>query len=259
MLRPSLPFTLFFCSVLTICAAHANERPAASFPEDLPSRDAAWTFRKARELLRNTDYRDIPLNLVSRAEWKARNSTEAYEPMGEMKGIVIHHSETSEAMSVLAVQEHHQRVKKWADIGYHYIIAQFPDLRGKPEWRIFEGRPLTAKGAHAGRMNGEDLNPGQIGISIMGDFDPPKPTHLLQADPRAVYLLGLLVNSLMDTYGIQLKQIQGHGAGDHAIFPGHKSCPGQGSHHLVEALRSRYGMDSIDRTSFGRSIGVFSR
>lgn len=223
-----------------------------AFAEAIPPRDAAWTFRVARELLRTTDYRGVPLDLVTRAMWKAKKNTEPYEPIGDIKGIVIHHSETTENTTVASVQDYHQRVKKWADIGYHYLIAQFPAKNGKLEWRVFEGRPLSAKGAHAGHRGDEDLNPGQIGICIMGHFDQfaggEKPPHLLQADSRAVYLLGLLVENLMGGYGSQVKEILGHGGGDHAIFPGHKSCPGLGSYHLVEALRSRYGMDSVDRT-----------
>ncbi len=242
-----------------------------SFPADLPRRDTDWSFRRAREALMNRDYTGVPLNLVTRAQWHARKITEAYEPMGPIKGIVIHHSETPEDTTIRSIQQYHQRVKKWADIGYHYIIGQFPNAQGKLEWRIFSGRPLTAKGAHAGRMGEVDLNPGEIGICIIGDFDQPgtnkyrnplfwanrppvdptmkKPPNLLQADPRAVFLLGLLVDNLMHTYSAAIKEIRGHGAGDHPIFPGHKTCPGEGAYHYVEALRARYGMDSIDRTS----------
>lgn len=237
-----------------------------AFPGDLPARNSSWTFRHARELLRNTDYRDVPFTVGSRKEWNARPITEPYEAIQAVKGIVIHQSETTEGTSLRSIQEYHQRVKKWADIGYHFVIA----LDANRQWKIFQARPLDAKGAHVGRRGEEDLNIGEIGICLMGDFDQPdnpermpelppaerarrgkmphKPENLLQADPRAVYLLGQLVDQLMIQYGSQVKKITGHGAGDHAAFPGHKSCPGQGSYHLVEALRSRYGMDSVDRT-----------
>ena len=276
-----LRLVFFLLAVFTPLLAIGGE---LVFPADLPMRNKAWNYHRARELLRTTDYRDVPLTLVTRAQWKARKITEPYEPIGEIKGIVIHQSETPETTTLRSIQEYHQTVKKWADIGYHFVIAQFPNAKGKLEWRVFEARPLSAKGAHAGRMDGVDLNPGQIGICLMGDFDQPgthkhrdafgravwdgenfppanfsssepeafapelKPYFELQADPRAVYLLGQLVEKLYGTYGSQIKEILGHGAGDHAIFPGHKSCPGEGSYHLVEALRSRYGMDNVDRT-----------
>lgn len=221
-------------ALLLICSPSSLAHSEVT-PGDLPARDPTWTFRRGRDLLRTADYRGVPLGLVTRAMWKAKKITEPYEPNGNIKGIVIHHSESTENTTVLSIQDYHQRVKKWADIGYHYLIAQFPTATGKMEWRIFEGHPLTAKGAHAGHRGDEDLNPGQIGICIVGDYDQAstgeKPPNLLQPDPRAVYLLGLLVENLMDRYGAQVKEILGHAGGDHAIFPGHKSCPGAGCFH----------------------------
>ncbi|MEZ6194769.1 MAG: peptidoglycan recognition family protein [Planctomycetota bacterium] len=53
----------------------------------------------------------------------------------------------------------------WADIGYHFVI----DGAG----RIWEGRLTRWQGAHAGNA---DLNRGNIGICLMGNYEERQPS-----------------------------------------------------------------------------------
>ena len=63
-----------------------------------------------------------------------------------------------------AYQTGHQQTNHWADIGYHYVI----DRQG----RIWEGRELSWKGAHAGNKQANENN---VGIALIGNFENVEP------------------------------------------------------------------------------------
>lgn len=123
-----------------------------------------------------------PNRIVPRSTWGPRPMGRDVEPMGTPKRITIHHSATSfagtsdreTALEIRTIQRIHQDKSGWADIGYHYVV----DRTG----RVWEARPLSVQGAHAGNR---DANRGNIGICLLGNFEeepiPPRQAEGLRA------------------------------------------------------------------------------
>lgn len=79
----------------------------------------------------------------------------------------------------------------WSDIGYHYLI----DWKG----RVWQGRKVEKQGANVSGMN-----PGTIGVALMGDFERQRPTaaQLAALEKTLAYLVF--------TYKISPMAIHGH-------------------------------------------------
>jgi len=108
------------------------------------------------------------------------------------------------------------RGKKWADIGYHYVI----DRGG----RIYEGRPVTWQGAHV-----KDRNEGNIGVLCMGNFEVQSPSE------QQLKALVVHVRMLRSRYGVPAKNVL-----THREWPGAKTlCPGDNLQRRVAVMRSQ--------------------
>jgi len=131
------------------------------------------------------------------------------------------------------IQQFHQDVRGWSDIGYHFLL----DLEG----RIYQGRPFADEsipfdqgpplviGAHVGGHN-----TGNIGVTIMGCFHPPEGSHCVdQLTPAARDSLVLLLAYLIDTYGIDPLHIRGHREWPSAST----ACPGDNNMALLPSIR----------------------
>jgi len=125
-----------------------------------------------------------------RSEWGAlpANPSKLNIVGGRWERITVHHSDEvgalifdgtfkESARAVRSIQRQHLEGNRWGDIGYHYLI----DARG----RIFEGRPITWQGAHAGNNSKNRRN---IGICLLGNFNKHTPT--LQSERALRGLLG---------------------------------------------------------------------
>ena len=143
-----------------------------------------------------------------RGEWGARPAN-CSSSLGTVTRMAIHHTETptNDSMSPPArlrqIQSYHMDVKGWCDIGYHYLVSR--------DGRVWEGRPDTQLGSHAG-----GANTGNIGISIMGSHDA---TPVTQAQ---VDVIAGLVRGLATAHGVPM---------DRTRIKGHReykstSCPG---------------------------------
>ncbi len=117
--------------------------------------------------------------IISRADWGAN---EAWRFSGKstvwpveyrtIKGIIVHHSETSNvynadpSIDVRSIYRYHSLTQGWGDIGYNYLI----DWKGN----IYEGRygGDDVVGGHA-----YQYNYGSIGICLIGSFKTVKPTE----------------------------------------------------------------------------------
>jgi N-acetylmuramoyl-L-alanine amidase len=100
------------------------------------------------------------VNITSRAEWGAKpaKSQTRLQP-DRVSMIVLHHTTGSYAShaTVRSIQAFHQGPeRKWADIGYSFLVA--------PTGEIFEGRGWDYTGAHA-----RGHNSTSIGIAYIGD------------------------------------------------------------------------------------------
>jgi N-acetylmuramoyl-L-alanine amidase len=162
-----------------------------------------------------------PPKINGRETWNARPMSMRGdpEPMGKITRITLHHTADARAVGstyaavaerMKAYQTGHQQTNKWADIGYHYVI----DRQG----RIWEGRELNWKGAHAG--NGQ-ANENNVGIALIGNFE--------NADPPAAQRDATeeLVGWLAREYGIPSSKIYGHAEVEKMYgIPG-TCCPGK--------------------------------
>ncbi|MCB9831064.1 MAG: N-acetylmuramoyl-L-alanine amidase [Planctomycetes bacterium] len=157
--------------------------------------------------------------IIARERWGARpvRNSGNPEPMEKPWRITVHHSAEPErpptdlAASVAQMQRFqgfHQDDRGWADIGYHYVI----DGAG----RIFEGREIGLQGAHAGTR---ELNRGNIGVCLMGDFSRLEPT----AEQKKA--LRRLLSWLCESRRIHPRFIVGHRAGMKDIAKD-TICPG---------------------------------
>lgn len=139
---------------------------------------------------------------LRRVSWRAARVGGTTERLGRPRRITLHHfgdrnvtaySRESTAKLLRGIQENHQRKRRWVDIGYHYIV----DRAG----RVWEGRPLSLVGAHAGPGG---ANEGNIGILVLGNFERQ---HLTVAQQRR---LRRCVDELRDRYGIPLTEVLSH-------------------------------------------------
>lgn len=62
--------------------------------------------------------------------------------MGNVNGIVLHHSGVTVPQTVETIHEYHKS-KGWAGIGYHYYVRK--------DGSIYKGRPEEYAGAHCPR------------------------------------------------------------------------------------------------------------
>ena len=112
------------------------------------------------------------MRIVSRAEWgaaPARSTTPLSPAMVNL--FVLHHTTGSfrGARTVRSIQQFHQGPeRKWADIGYNFLVA--------PDGVIYEGRGWGFRGAHARGHNHES-----VGVAFMGDGSRPMPIPAQQS------------------------------------------------------------------------------
>ncbi len=173
------------------------------------------------------------VEILARESWRARKPT---APTGALDGadrITIHHFgdepvETSDknetAALLLSVQKNHQQMRKWVDIGYHYVV----DRAG----RIWEGREERSVGAHAG----SGANEHNLGVLVLGSFDRQKLT-LAQANS-----LERLIDALREEHSISRARVFTHAEVRHEHGLGATTCPGRRLAAWVERYR-----DAVER------------
>ena len=152
----------------------------------------------------------VPFPLVTRAQWGAKPATAAYTRQKPAL-FTIHHTagkftrtlEESKA-EVLFDQDYHQNKNGWIDIGYHFLID--------PLGNIFEGRPVTAVGAHV-----EGRNTGNVGISVMGYYHEPISDQPTEAELAAFVKIGIY---LRGNYGVQPDAFYAHRELNSTACPG---------------------------------------
>ncbi len=173
-----------------------------------------------------------PPPLHPRAEWRARpvSTQRDTDPMGRPTRITLHHtadlkpvgsSLAENAERIRAYQTAHQQTEGWADIGYHFVV----DRQG----RVWEGRSLTLKGAHAGNKAANEHN---IGIALTGNFDATTPT------PAQMTAVTTLVMWLCNEYGIPSAQIFTHHQMEQMYhIKGTTRCPGKRFDAYLEQIK----------------------
>ncbi len=176
-----------------------------------------------------------PVAIVRRGSWgSAAARPRAMVPMEAPDRITVHHSAmwtspdlVTTCKLVRSFQRYHMNQLGWGDIGYHYLI----DRTGK----VIEGRELRWQGAHAGDGIANQRN---IGICLLGNFQPGTKERVQRPSTKQLYSLELLVTSLSDMHGIPVASVFTH-AEVHPKGPGATKCPGMYLTPFVRQLRSR--------------------
>lgn len=162
----------------------------------------------AQECTSTTERPDI----IERSGWGARpprSLTGKHTP----NRFAIHHAVSPNNLSVSGAerirgfQDYHMDGHGWPDIGYHFLI----DRDGK----IYRGTAEDRIGAHVGGQN-----TGNIGISFLGQYQPPSALGIPAAEPtdEALKSAGKLIRYLADKYNIDVKR---------SVVQGHRENPGQ--------------------------------
>lgn len=178
-----------------------------------------------------------PPLIISRAEWGAKpphldDSAEGrYDPVTNPGGYYIYDQPLSEILTTIVVhhtalpltdgphdiQQKHIQQRGYADIAYHFVISD--------AGQIYEGRPLTVRGAHTGGHN-----TGTVGIVLMSNFEQTTPL-----DGQLATLLALS-HWLIQQYGIAYL------AGHHDFQPDETVCPGATLAALLPTIASDLGV-----------------
>ena len=159
--------------------------------------------------------------VVSRGRWRAEAPRRSRAPRGPLVAVVLHHTDVpiadlgfdraSEAAYMRRIQHAHF-AREFADIGYHFVVM--------PSGRIYEGRPISALGAHVAGHN-----TGSIGIAVAGDFNIEQPSA--EALAGVAHVLDRLVPRGREV------PLLGH----QDLAP--KDCPGRFLYPYVEVLGGR--------------------
>lgn len=170
-------------SVRAPAAVAASPRPlAACAPRPVAGPSAARAF-----------------TLVPRAAWGAEPLKGNHDPMGTVERITLHHTDEHSGMRgrsdlevVHAIQAYHRDNLGWADIGYHYLVGR--------DGRIYEGRSVSAQGAHAGGVN----NKNNLGVSVIGNFNAALPP------PAQLAAVSAFLADRRNAYGLSSAALLGH-------------------------------------------------
>ena len=145
--------------------------------------------------------------LITRKEWGAHKAGPC-DKAGNFTRITVHHTTDNDKFVktdlefLRLVQKHHQKINKWSDIGYHFLIGQ--------NGLLYEGRSLKYLGAHV-----RGKNSGNIGIALLGDYNKNELKN------KQLETLENLLNALRERYDIPKRMVFGHGE------LGETKCPGK--------------------------------
>ena len=166
-----------------------------------------------------------------REAWEARPMNAGADSMDQPWRLTIHHQgvgpfQNREFVSITralrSIQTDHQENRGWVDIGYHFVID--------PAGRIWEARPLSYVGAHAGNR---EANEGNVGILLLGNFDEQE----LNFDQSAA--LEALITALSSKWKIGRECVLTHDEVRREVGRSGTECPGKHLRAFVETYRSQ--------------------
>lgn len=164
--------------------------------------------------------------IITRSQWGAR-APRGNRPRHTPNRFSIHHTVTANnprdgKAAARHVQNIHMNGNGWSDVGYHYMIDQ--------QGRIYAGNPVDRMGAHVANANS-----GNIGISFLGQFQPPSALGIraIQPSDASLRAAGKLIRYLADKYNITVTDAKVKGHRDQ----GSTSCPGQNLYNKLGTIR----------------------
>lgn len=146
--------------------------------------------------------------LVPRRTWTTASVRRNHRAMGKVTRITIHHTGEHRGLVGLAdvevvrrIERYHRDTRKWAAIGYHYLVGK--------DGRIYEGRPAHIQGAHVSGGNRNNL-----GISCIGDY------HMGLPNDAQLAALAAFLDDRRRHYGLSRRDVYGHRDIGRSICPG---------------------------------------
>ena len=184
----------------------------------------------------------IPPHLIPRSEWNASPFVGTPVPLAQPSytRMTFHHAAGFSAFSyeegkaqVKAIQDFHQNVRGWSDIGYQFVFDQQGRLyQGRPflDNRVnLNSAPVLAQGAHVG-----GANTGNIGVSLLGCYHPPESANCVDvASPALIDSVVTLYAYLSEQYRVDAANLLGHR--DQSAT----ACPGDNNYVLLPEIRNR--------------------
>jgi hypothetical protein len=166
--------------------------------------------------------------IITRSEWGARPPTHGYSAHPYYTKLTLHHAAGFSADNIdegkeqlRAIQDLHQFVRGWSDIGYHFVV----DKAGN----IYQGRPETVIGAHV-----MDNNTGNIGVCVLGCYHPPELYCGDWLTDATTNSLVALYSWISDEYNYNPNVLLGH-----RDYPyNDTSCPGNNVYEKLPWFRS---------------------
>lgn len=150
---------------------------------------------------------DDHYELVPRSAWTKEPVGPNHVLMGKVTKITIHHTDEHGGMDgksdveiVRMIENFHRNQKRWAAIGYHYLIGK--------DGRIYEGRPVKFQGAHCGK------NENNLGISVIGDC------HHNLPNAKQLKALKAFLDDQRERFDVPYSQVYGHRDIKPTICPG---------------------------------------
>ncbi|MFH1574601.1 MAG: peptidoglycan recognition family protein [Acidobacteriota bacterium] len=141
--------------------------------------------------------------------------------------IVIHHS-ASQTGGAEAFDRYHRNVRKWNELGYHFVIGNGTDTRDG-EIEVGSRWIKQKHGAHC-KTSDNHYNEHGIGICLVGNFNDHPPTQAQMTS------LARLVAFLTRECGIGASRVYTHQGVTHCT-----ECPG--ACFSLAALKSRVGTE----------------
>jgi len=158
--------------------------------------------------------------IYPRSSWAKQGIKGNITAMAGVNKITVHHTDDgpklnsmSDVQFIRGIENHHRNNRKWACIGYHYIIGR--------DGKIYEARPVKYQGAHASKSN-----PHNVGISLIGDFNKHMPAN------SQLTSLNKLLSYLRTKYKVTARKVYGH------THLGQTECPGKYLKSWIERYRN---------------------
>ncbi len=196
--------------------------------------------------------KDLPVNVITRAQWGANESYMTWDPEeATAPFVIVHHtvgtnnySASQSAGIVNSIYYYHAVTLDWGDIGYNFLVDKYG--------QVFEGRAGSAS-ATPGKMvagaHAQGANTGTMGIAMMGTYTTESPTsaeltavgkmagwQLSRAgvDPRGSAQFTITYDNGKYQKGktLTLNRILGH----RDVYA--TACPGDAGYSALETIRS---------------------
>ncbi|NRA36820.1 MAG: N-acetylmuramoyl-L-alanine amidase, partial [Planctomycetes bacterium] len=146
--------------------------------------------------------------IVKRRSWTKQGVRKNHRVMTTVNRITIHHTgehgdivKLPDLEVVKRIENYHRNERKWAAIGYHYLVGR--------DGTVYEGRPSRYQGAHT-RSN----NRNNLGISVIGDFNKRHPNS------KQLATLHALLDDMRREYNVSARSVFGHRDLSPSVCPG---------------------------------------